>query len=522
MANVTFIPAKHKIGNNVSGDEVPKLRVAAYCRVSTDSDEQETSYDAQVSHYTEYIQQNPQWTLAGIFADDGISGTNTKKRDEFNRMIDECMAGNIDMIITKSISRFARNTLDCLQYIRLLKDKNITVYFEKESINTMDAKGEVLITIMASLAQQESQSLSQNVKLGLQYRYQQGKVTVNCNRFLGYTKGNDGRLVIDPEQSEVVKRIYREYLEGSSMDKISAGLEADGILTGAGKEKWHTSTINKILRNEKYMGDALLQKTYTTDFLTKKRIRNNGTVPQYYVEDDHEAIIPKELFMQVQEELVRRRVVHKSPSGKKRTYSCNHCFAQIIVCGECGELYRRVHWNNHGRKSIVWRCISRLEITSAEKNCTNRTVNELLLQEITVKAFNQILTERDIFLKTLQQNIAKAVVSADTLSPGGIQARLEELQKELIKKANNKQDYDAIADEIFRLRDQKEQSELDTHHREEAMNRIKELQDFISKQKTDITEFDEALVKKLIEKITVFADHFTVKFKSGLAIDIEE
>jgi site-specific DNA recombinase len=506
MANVTFIPAKHKIGNNVSGDEVTKLRVAAYCRVSTDSDEQETSYDAQVSHYTEYIQQNPQWTLAGIFADDGISGTNTKKRDEFNRMIDECMAGNIDMIITKSISRFARNTLDCLQYIRQLKDKNIPVYFEKESINTMDAKGEVLITIMASLAQQESQSLSQNVKLGLQYRYQQGKVTVNCNRFLGYTKGNDGKLVIDPEQAEVVKRIYREYLEGSSMDKISAGLEADGILTGAGKEKWHTSTINKILRNEKYMGDALLQKTYTTDFLTKKRIRNNGTVPQYYVEDDHEAIIPKELFMQVQEELVRRRVVHKSPSGKKRTYSCNHCFAQIIVCGECGELYRRVHWNNHGCKSIVWRCISRLEPTAADMNCTNRTVNG----------------ERDIFLKTLQQNIAKAVVSADTLSPGGIQARLEELQKELIKKANNKQDYDAIADEIFRLRDQKEQSELDSHHREEAMNRIKELQDFIAGQETDITEFDEALVKKLIEKITVFADHFTVEFKSGVTVDVNE
>ena len=521
MANVTFIPAKHKIGNNVSGDEVTKLRVAAYCRVSTDSDEQATSYETQIDHYTAYINGHPDWTLAGVFADDGISGTNTKKRDEFNRMIDECMAGNIDMIVTKSISRFARNTLDCLKYIRQLKDKNIPVYFEKESINTMDAKGEVLITIMASLAQQESQSLSQNVKLGLQYRYQQGKVTVNCNRFLGYTKGNDGKLVIDPEQAEVVKRIYREYLEGSSMDKISAGLEADGILTGAGKEKWHTSTINKILRNEKYMGDALLQKTYTTDFLTKKRIRNNGTVPQYYVEDDHEAIIPKELFMQVQEELVRRRVVHKSPSGRKRTYSCNHCFAQMVVCGECGELYRRVHWNNHGCKSIVWRCISRLEPTSAEKNCTNRTVNELLLQEITVKAFNQILTERDIFLKTLQQNIAKAVVSADTLSPGGIQARLEELQKELIKKANNKQDYDAIADEIFRLRDQKEQSELDTHHREEAMNRIKELQDFIAGQETDITEFDEALVKKLIEKITVFTEHFTVEFKSGITIEIE-
>ena len=522
MGNVMVIPARRQVGNTVKKSEQPKLRVAAYCRVSTDSDEQETSYDAQVTHYTEYIQKNPEWELAGIFADDGISGTNTKKRTEFKRMIDECMAGNIDMIITKSISRFARNTLDCLQYIRQLKDKNIPVYFEKESINTMDAKGEVLITIMASLAQQESQSLSQNVKLGLQYRYQQGKVQVNYNRFLGYTKDKDGHLVIDPEQAEIVKRIYREYLEGSSMDKIAAGLMADGILTGAGKEKWHTSTINKILRNEKYMGDALLQKTYTTDFLTKKRIKNNGTVPQYYVEGDHEAIIPKELFMQVQAELVRRRVVHVSPTGKKRSFSCNHCFAQMVFCGDCGELYRRVHWNNHGCKSIVWRCISRLEPGSADTNCTNRTVNELLLQEVTVTAINQILTERGTFLKQLQANIAKAVVSADTLSPDGIQARLEELQKELIKKANNKQDYDAIADEILRLREQKEQSEVDSHHREEAMNRIKELQDFISKQKTDITEFDEALVKKLIEKITVFADHFTVKFKSGLAIDIEE
>ena len=521
MANVTFIPAKHKIGNNVSGDEVTKLRVAAYCRVSTDSDEQETSYDAQVSHYTEYIQQNPQWTLAGIFADDGISGTNTKKRDEFNRMIDECMAGNIDMIITKSISRFARNTLDCLQYIRQLKDKNIPVYFEKESINTLDAKGEVLLTIMASLAQQESQSMSENIKLGLQYRFQQGKVHINHNRFLGYTKDEDGHLIIDPEQAEIVKRIYREYLEGSSMDKIAAGLMADGILTGAGKEKWHTSTINKILRNEKYMGDALLQKTYTTDFLTKKRIKNNGTVPQYYVEGDHEAIIPKELFMQVQAELVRRRVVHVSPTGKKRSFSCNHCFAQMVFCGDCGELYRRVHWNNHGCKSIVWRCISRLEPGSADTNCTNRTVNELLLQEVTVTAINQILTERGTFLKQLQANIAKAVVSADTLSPDGIQARLEELQKELIKKANNKQDYDAIADEIFRLRDQKEQSELDSHRREEVMNRIKELKDFIAGQETDITEFDEALVRKLIQQITVFQDHFTVEFKSGITIDIE-
>ena len=383
-------------------------------------------------------------------------------------------------------------------------------------------KTEVLITIMAGLAQQESQSLSQNVKMGLQYRYQQGKVQVNHNRFLGYTKDDKGHLIVDPEQAETIKRIYREYLEGSSMDKIADGLMADGILTGAGKTKWHTSTINKILRNEKYMGDALLQKTYTTDFLTKKRIKNNGTVPQYYVEGDHEAIIPKKLFMQVQAELVRRRIVHVSPTGKKRSFSCNHCFAQMVFCGDCGELYRRVHWNNHGCKSIVWRCISRLEPTAAEMNCTNRTVNELLLQEVTVKSINQILTKRDIFLKTLQQNIVKAVVGADTLSPDGIQTRLEELQKELIQKANNKQDYDAIADEIFRLRDQKEKSEVDSHHRKEALNRIKELQDFIARQQTDITEVDETLVKKLIDQITVFRDHFTVRFKSGIRTDITE
>ena len=423
------------------------------------------------------------------------------------------------MIITKSISRFARNTLDCLRFIRHLKDKNIPVFFEKESINTMDAKGEVLITIMASLAQQESQSLSQNVKLGLQYRYQQGKVQVNHNRFLGYTKDESGNLIVDPKQAEIVKRIYREYLEGSSMDKIAEGLEADGILTGAGKTKWHTSTINKILRNEKYMGDALLQKTYTIDFLTKKRIRNNGTVPQYYVEEDHEAIIPKELFMQVQAELVRRRVVHISPSGKKRSFSCNHCFAQKVFCGDCGELYRRVHWNNHGSKSIVWRCISRLESTGHV--CHARTVNEEHLKEVVVDAINQVLCKKDDFLKTLQANIATVIKQGDTLSPEVIDERLRELQKELVKMANQKDDYDTIADEILRLRDMRKQAEVDSVVKDEQMRLIQDLQDFIHQQPTTITEFDETLVKRLITKIMVFEDHFTIDFKSGVTIEIK-
>lgn len=493
-------------------------KLISRCRVSTDSDEQATSYEAQVEHYTEFIQKNPEWEFAGIYADDGISGTNTKNRDEFNRMIEECEAGNIDMIITKSISRFARNTLDCLKYIRQLKEKNIPVFFEKEAINTMDAKGEVLITIMASLAQQESQSLSQNVKLGLQFRYQNGQVQVNHNHFLGYTKDADGNLIIDPEQAEVVKRIYREYLEGSSMDKIAAGLEKDGILTGAGKTKWWASTVKKILTNEKYIGDALLQKTYTTDFLNKTRVKNNGIVPQYYVEGNHEAIIPKDIYLQVQEELVRRRVVKTSANGKKRSYSCNHCFAQIVVCGDCGEMFRRIHWNNRGCKSIVWRCISRLE---PGLECHARTVNETILEDVVVQAINKLLGDKSTYQAQLQQNIAKVIREAQQTTADGIDERLQELQKELLKKANNKEAYDEIADEIFKLREQRQQNTVDTAARDAQIGRINELQDYIKDQDATLTEFDEALVKRWLKQITVFEDHFTVKLKSGLTIDIE-
>lgn len=330
--NITVIPARRRVGNTVNKEVKPKLKVAAYCRVSTDSDEQATSYEAQVEHYTSFIQKNDEWEFAGIFADDGISGTNTKKRDEFNRMIEECMAGHIDMIITKSISRFARNTLDCLKYIRQLKEKNIPVFFEKENINTMDSKGEVLLTIMASLAQQESESLSKNVKLGLQFRYQNGEVQVNHNRFMGYTKDDKGHLVIEPEEAEIVKRIYLEYLQGESLKQIGEGLQEDGILTAAGKAKWRPETIKKILSNEKYIGDALLQKTYTVDVLTKKRVKNNGIVPQYYVENSHDPIIPRDLYMQVQEEMLRRANLHSGENRKKRVYSSKYALSSIVYC----------------------------------------------------------------------------------------------------------------------------------------------------------------------------------------------
>ena len=462
------------------------------------------------------IQKNEEWELAGIFADDGISGTNTKKREEFNRMIAECMRGNIDMIITKSISRFARNTLDCLKYIRQLKDKNIPVYFEKESINTMDSKGEVLLTIMASLAQQESQSLSQNVKLELQYRYQQGEVQVNHNRFLGYTKDEEGKLIIVPEEAETVKRIYREYLEGSSLAQIGKGLEADGILTGANKKKWRPETIKKMLLNEKYMGDALLAKTYTVDFLTKKRVKNNGIVPQYYVEDNHEPIIPKELYMQVQEEMIRR--ANLNSGNKKRIYSSKYALSGIVYCGNCGDIYRRVAWNNRGKHSIVWRCVTRLD--NGPSNCDAPTILETDLQAAVVKALNLVLGDKDRIIQVLRENIKTVISQENETSLESIDAQLEELQKELLKRATAQKDYKDVADEINRLREEKQSALVECAEREGLKQRITEMAEFLNGQTGEVEEYDEQLVRRLIEKVTVFEGRLGVEFKSCINVDI--
>ena len=517
--NITVIPARKRVGNTVAAEQRPKLKVAAYCRVSTDSEEQASSYEVQVAHYTQFIQKNPEWELAGIYADDGITGTNTKKREEFNRMIQDCMDGNIDMIITKSISRFARNTLDCLKYIRELKEKNIPVFFEKENINTMDSKGEVLLTIMASLAQQESQSLSQNIKLGLQYRFQNGEVRVNHSRFLGYTKDEEGNLIIEPAEAEVVKRIYREYLEGASLLQIGRGLEADGILTGAGKTKWRPETLKKILQNEKYIGDALLQKTYTIDFLSKKRVKNNGIVPQYYVENSHEPIIPRELFMQVQEEMVRRANLRGGKGGKKRVYSSKYALSSIVYCGQCGDIYRRVHWNNRGYKSIVWRCVSRLEEKGSE--CTAPTINEETLQAAVVKAINELLTNKEPFLSTLQKNIATVLNEENDNTTDDIDRRLEELQQQLLIQAKSKNDYEDVADEIYRLRELKQNALVENADREGKRQRIAEMTDFLNKQSRELEEYDEQLVRRLIEKVTIYEAKLTVEFKSGIEIDEE-
>lgn len=510
---VTIIPPRRKVGNVKSKEEKPKLRVAVYCRVSTDSDEQASSYETQVEHYTNYITHREVWVLAGIFADDGISGTNTKKRDKFNQMISECMAGKIDMIITKSISRFARNTLDCLKYIRQLKEMNVSVYFEKENINTMDSKGEVLLTIMASLAQQESESLSKNVKLGLQFRYQNGQVQVNHNRFMGYTKDENGKLFIEPSEALVIRQIFFYYLEGYSLKQIGEKLESQGILTAAGKPKWRPETVKKILKNEKYMGDALLQKTYTVDVLTKKRVKNVGIVPQYYVEDNHEAIIPKDLFMQVQEEMIRRTTL--SSGEKKRNYSAKYALTGVVCCSKCQATYRRIAWKNRGTAVNVWRCITRVE--KGPQTCDAPTIKEQELHNVVIKAINLVIGDKNKIKADLKNAIKEVLI--DRKSIVEIDGQLKVLQQQLVGSSNDEERYNELVDRILELQAKRQDVITNNALQKGVKKRIEDMQVFLKESKL-MEEYDEQLVRKMINKITVHEKRFEVEFKSGTVVDI--
>ena len=377
-----------------------------------------------------------------------------------------------------------------------------------------------LLTIMASLAQQESQSLSQNVKLGLQFRYQAGKVQVNHNRFLGYTKDDEGNLVIVPEEAEIVLRIYREYLEGASLFQIGQGLEADGIKTAAGSDYWLQSTLKKILTNEKYIGDALLQKTYTVDFLNKKRVANNGIVPQYYVENSHPAIIPREKFMKVREEMYRRAHMECGPDQKRRIYSSRYALSSIVYCAHCNDIFRRINWNNRGCKSTVWRCLSRVE--KDRPSCTARTVKEELLHEVVVRAVNEVITGSSSFIPALQASFERCLGDSNSAAVEGIDAHLLELQQELLKLANAKQNYETLADEIDELRAEKEELLLQEANKEGIRQRIADMMAYLQSEPEEVTEYSEALVRRMIEKITVYDDHFVVEFKSGIEITINE
>ncbi|MPM03033.1 hypothetical protein SDC9_49292 [bioreactor metagenome] len=417
---VMIIPAEVEKSASVDA-YASRLRVAAYCRVSTSSDEQLSSYQAQLEYYSDRVNGNPQWSLVEIYADQGITGTSTKHRKQFMRMIKDCEKGKIDLIITKSVSRFSRNTLDGLEYIRKLKSIGVGVYFEKENVNTLIMDNELILTFMMSAAQAESESMSGNVKWGHRKNFKDGKVYYHYNNFLGYREGKDGNPEIDPEEAEIVKRIFSRYLQGKSVAKIIAELEADGIKTARGNNKWNDGVIRNMLTNEKYMGDALLQKTFVTDIFTHRSKKNTGQLPQYYVHDCHPAIIDRETFQRVREEMARRASLpRKSIHGKTplSKYSGKYALSERLVCGNCGAFYRRVTWTREAEKKIVWCCLTRLEL--GKKSCNAPTIVEETLHQTIVNSLNNHI-DKPLFTEAL---MAAAEL---VLSPGAVQAQLRQL-----------------------------------------------------------------------------------------------
>lgn len=537
---VSVIPAQN-IYNKGIRPELKVLRVAAYCRVSTKLEQQEGSYEAQIAYYTEKITSNPNWKLAAIYADDGISATNTKKRDDFNAMIEDCMAGKIDMIITKSVSRFARNTVDSLQTIRKLKEKNIAILFEKEGVNTLEGSGELLITILSSQAQEESRNISENTRWGIVRRYENGIISVNHKKFMGYTKDKkSGELVIVPEQAEIVRRIFKMYLEGSSILEITRALEADEIKTVTGKDTWHPGVIERMLINEKYMGDALMQKTYTVDFLTKKRVKNNGIVPQYYIEDNHEAIIPKEIFYRAQEEKARRASLNKSAVTRKANkkkkeksrYSSKCALTEILVCAECGHPYRRQVWSKYGQKTVVWRCENRLK-NGVKSTCKNSpTLKEEPLHHTIMTAINNVIEDNGDFIGAFRENIIRVIGNHSTKDISTeYDEKIEELQKEILSliEENARQgavagdfddEYKRISEEINQLK--KAKIRLVQGKKQDEMNeqRIIEADSTLKTVNPKVREFDEDLVRRLINTTKVSkGERLEIQFESGIVME---
>ena len=387
--NITVIPATINPLTRLPKTAIQLRRVAAYARVSTDSEEQLTSYEAQVDYYTRYIHNKPDWQFVDVYTDEGISATNTKRREGFNRMVADALDGKIDLIVTKSVSRFARNTVDSLTTVRKLKDAGVEVYFEKENIWTLDSKGELLITIMSSLAQEESRSISENVTWGQRKRFADGKVSIPYGQFLGYRKGADGLPEIVPEEAEIVRNIYRMCIEGKSTNAIAKYLTQQDIPTPAGKKVWQRATVESILRNEKYKGSALLQKKFTVDFLQKKMKVNEGEVPQYYVEHSHEAIIQPAEWEKAQLELARRK------TSPRRT-QCNSPFAGKIICGDCGEIFGSKVWHSNSKyRRTIWQCNAKYK---GDTHCSTPHLYEHDLKEHFITALSELLTDREVLL----------------------------------------------------------------------------------------------------------------------------
>ena len=521
VREVKVIPATLNLFTSAPKFKPNKRKVAAYARVSTDKEEQVTSYEAQVDYYTRYIKAKPDWEFVEVYTDEGISATSTKKRDGFNRMIQDALDGKIDLIVTKSVSRFARNTVDTLTTVRKLKNKGIEVYFEKENIYTLDSKGELLITIMGSLAQEESRSISENTTWGQRKRFADGKVSVPYKHFLGYEKGEDGSLQIVEKQAKIVRSIYKMFLEGKTIRSIANYLTQKKIPTPAGKEKWSVSTVNSILKNEKYKGDALLQKSYTVDFLTKKTKKNEGEVPQYYVENSHPAIIPSEIFDMVQLEFEKR---------KGKAMGSGSIFVGKIICGDCGSFYGPKIWHSNEKcRKTIWRCNSKYK---HKVKCQTPNITETWIKEKFVEAINLLIKNKDSIISDCECLISElqdtSLIDDKEIKLKSEQNVLYNSMKELIEEnskskidqteynkhyENLKEQYEKNNEKLNKLENTRLEWKVKKQKTVDLLNEIK-MQDKL------ISEFDESLWYALVEKVIVHHDgNMKIEFENGEQIN---
>ena len=512
-----------------------QLRVAAYCRVSTDDEEQLTSYEAQKNYYTDKIMTNKEWTMAGIFADEGITGTSARKRPEFLRMIRQCKQGKIDIVLTKSISRFARNTVDCLNYVRALKELGIAVIFEKENMNTLEIDSEILITMLGAFAQSESESISANVRWGIRQAMKEGKATIQYKYLYGYRKGDNSKPEIIPDQAEVVKKIYDMFLSGTPVRGIQEYLNTSAVPNINGEPKWARSAIDSILTNEKYCGDVLLQKTYIDDCINKKVKKNTGQLPMYLVQNLHEGIISRKTFDAAQAELARRSA-GKSPSKKnaptgRSRYSSKYALSDRLYCGECGTQYQRCTWRNRdGSKRIVWRCVSRVDY--GNRYCHNSpTLDEEPLHRAILAAINNAVEDKDNIVYNLKAAMEKelAPVAGQQLSLSEIDNQLEQLNTEFSKalaEASESGDQAAYSDrfrEIMQkqtaLKVQRDEIQGMLAESGKAAAHIEQCRQAAETTPSAIAEWDEALIRQVVESVTVEVNNkLTVQLKNGIEV----
>ncbi len=520
-----MIPATKKLFLNTPIASKRKRRVAGYARVSTDTDEQFTSYQAQLDYYRDFIQKNEEWEFVGIYADEGISGTSIKRRAGFNKMIEDALAGKIDLIVTKSVSRFARNTVDCLVTIRKLKDAGCECFFEKENIFTFDSKGEVLLTIMSSLAQDESRSISENVQWGVQKRFSDGKVSLAYKRFLGYERGPNGFPIINPEEAETVRNIYKMYMKGMTPTAIAKELTAKGVKTPAGKDVWGSTVITSILRNEKYKGDALLQKRYTVDFLTKETRVNTGEVPQYYVHGSHPAIIDPEEWDVVQGEIERRKKIGRS-------YSNQSVFATKLVCSDCGDYFGQKVWHSTDRyRREIWRSNHKFDNDS---KCTTPHLVAEQIQQMFLLAYNQLMVgdthviEDCIFLRATLQDFSefdrqiREVDEKMDITRALMTVCVQENAATVQAQDEYNEKYAAL---VKRLEEETKEKSAIQKQKDLRKAKISELNKFIQALKNNgsfVNQWDDELWCALIEKAIVYPNSsITFVFKDGREIIVE-